>query len=149
MALRGRPHPGRRIRRRLPPAQGSVYGPGHAPDHVITYDTAGLQTARYRFVTDQVGSILGLVDDAGAWVLAYDYTLPAAALAQRRPRHRREPHPFGFAAGLHDPTTRPSASALRATTTPTPPAGWPKTPSTSPVAAESLRLRGRGSGRLR
>ncbi|MEZ4473287.1 MAG: hypothetical protein R3F60_21370 [bacterium] len=33
-----------------------VYGPGHAPDHVVTYDTAGLQTARYRFVTDQAGS---------------------------------------------------------------------------------------------
>jgi hypothetical protein len=34
-----------------------VYGPGHAPDHVVTYDAAGVQTGRYRFVTDQVGSV--------------------------------------------------------------------------------------------
>ncbi|MEZ4467719.1 MAG: RHS repeat-associated core domain-containing protein [bacterium] len=84
-----------------------VYGPGHAPDHVITYDAAGLQTARYRFVTDQAGSILGLVDDAGAWVLAYDYTpFGRRTLLSAAPGIDESLTPFGFAAGLHDPTTR-------------------------------------------
>ena len=84
-----------------------VYGPGHAPDHVITYDAAGLQTARYRFVTDQVGSILGLVDDAGAWVLTYDYTpFGRRTLLSAAPGIDESLTPFGFAAGLHDPTTR-------------------------------------------
>ncbi|MEZ4473283.1 MAG: RHS repeat-associated core domain-containing protein [bacterium] len=65
------------------------------------------QTARYRFVTDQAGSILGLVDDAGAWVSRTTSTPPsAAAPAQRRPGIDESLTPFGFAAGLHDPTTR-------------------------------------------
>ena len=83
-----------------------VYGPGHAPDHVVTYDAAGVHTGRYRFVTDQVGSVLGLVDGGGAWVLEYDYTpfgrrtlLSAAAGVDE------SLVPFGFASGLHDPTT--------------------------------------------
>ena len=83
-----------------------VYGPGHAPDHVVTYDAAGVQTGRYRFVTDQVGSVYGLVDGQGQWVLEYDYTpfgrrtlLSAAAGVDENLT------PFGFASGLHDPTT--------------------------------------------
>jgi RHS repeat-associated protein len=83
-----------------------VYGPSHAPDHVVTYDAGGVQTGRYRFVADQLGSVMGLVDDAGQWVLEYDYTpFGRRTLLNAGAGVDESFVPFGFASGLHDPTT--------------------------------------------
>lgn len=80
-----------------------VYGTSHAPDHMITY-ADGEATGRYRFATDQVGSVVGVIRDDGVWVEHTTYT-PFGRIISRGRGENAPTHPFGFAGGVYDEAT--------------------------------------------
>lgn len=81
-----------------------VYGAeGHTPAYMATIN-AGAVTGRYRFVTDQVGSVLGLLDEQGQWVEQSTYApFGRRTVVQAAPAALA--HPFGFAGGIDEPAT--------------------------------------------
>jgi RHS repeat-associated protein len=77
---------------------------GHTPEYMTVHGADGLQTGRYHFVTNLVGSVAGVLDDGGDWVERTNYSpfgRPEVVIAA--PADLR--HPFGFAGGFKDAAT--------------------------------------------
>lgn len=80
-----------------------VYGVlGHVPEYMVAFDAAGVQTGRYRFVTDPIGSVIGLVDDLGQWQSRYSYSV----FGEQTVELAGPAVPFGFAGGMQDTATK-------------------------------------------